>query len=211
MKEIPSSSESISEYRYDFNPGCEGSGLMSRIKFYLPVFAALLLMMLLTMFLATPLQASYQEMEGDDIYISTLEEEDEYLFEIRGNALFRTEDFEVTGEEADFHSLREEVEFRRNVIFSSEDIWISADKLFYELAKERAFFSKTARVKYQGMDATAEEVEYLGQEEMLYLFGGVEGVRKGEEFSASEVEIDLAEEKINLKGQARIRLPGGGD
>lgn len=173
------------------------------------ILMAILLSILLSMLTVAPLQASYQELEGDDIYISALEEEDEYLFEVRGNALFKTEDFEITGEEADFHSLKQELEFRRNVIFSSADIWVSADSLFYELARERALFSGAARLKYQGMDATAEEVEHLGQEEMLYLTGGVEGVRNGEEFSAREVEVNLAEETINLKGQARIRLPGG--
>ncbi len=198
MKKIPSSNNGLIYSGYKFN-------------FSSKVFAAILVAMLLLIVAVTPLQASYQELEGDDIYISALEEEDEYLFEVRGNALFKTKDFEITGGEADFHSIREELEFRRNVIFSSEDIWVSADKLFYELAQERALFSGAARLKYQGMDATAEEVEHLGQEEMLYLTGGVEGVRNGEEFSAREVEINLAEEKINLKGQARILLPGGGE
>jgi len=160
---------------------------------------------------ALPGQAAYQELEGDDIYISALEEEDEYLFEVRGNARFKTEDFEVSGDEADFNSFTEEVDFRGNVVFSSEEITITAGNLIYQLEQERAIFSQEARVKYQGLDATAEEVEYLAQEEMIYLTGGVEGVRNGEEFSAREVEINLTEEKINLKGQARIRLPGGGE
>ena len=148
---------------------------------------------------------SYRDLEGDEIHISTLEA-GEYLVEVRGNARFITEDLEITGEEADMNTKKEEVEFRRNVIADAPDFYVSAENLLYMLADERAEFSGDAYVEFQDFTANADRVEYFIAQERALLTGSVEGTRAGDDFSADEVEIDLAAETIDLRGNARIRI-----
>ena len=148
---------------------------------------------------------SYQDLEGDEIKISTLEE-GEYLVEVRGNARYISEELEITGEEADLNTLQQELEFRGEVVTQAPDFYISADNLLYFLATEKAEFTGEAYVEFQDFIARAEMVEYFMAEERALLTGQVEGTRAGDDFSAEEVEIDLAEETVDLRGDARIRI-----
>ena len=158
--------------------------------------------------LAGPVGA-VREISGDELEITALED-DEYIFEARGNARLNVDELEITGELGEFHSLEQEARFYDNVVVTGPDLNIEADELIYELIGERAFLTGRPRVQYAELDATSDEVEYLMAEEMVYLRGNVEGRRGQQEFSSDEVEVDLAGDKIKLSGQARMQLPEGG-
>lgn len=155
----------------------------------------------------SPVQA-VRELSGDEIEITALED-DEYIFEARGNANLLLDELEVTGERAEFHSLEEEVQFFDEVTVLGPDLTISASELLYQLAGETVFLTGRPQVQYQDLDASSDEVEYYLADEMIYMLGNVEGKRGNQEFSANEVEINLAENNIQLKGQARMQLPEG--
>ncbi|SDL15827.1 LptA/OstA family protein [Halarsenatibacter silvermanii] len=148
---------------------------------------------------------TYRDLEGDEIYITTLEE-GEYLIEARGNARLYSEGLEVTGAEADLNSLTGEVIFRENVEFDSAELFVSSRHMIYYIDEERAVFTGDPDLEYIDLYAEAEEIEYMMGENMAYLYGGVEGTRARDEFEADEVEVDLAEEKVDLLGQARVRM-----
>ncbi len=148
---------------------------------------------------------TYRDLEGDEIYITTLEE-GEYLIEARGNARFFSEDMEITGDEADFDSLAGEVIFRGDVEFDSAEMLVTSRHMIYYIDEERAVFTGEPDLEYIDLYAEAEEIEYLLGEDKAYLTGGVEGTRARDEFEADRVEVDLVEEKVDLLGQARVRM-----
>lgn len=157
--------------------------------------------------MAGPVEA-VREISGDELEITTLED-NEYIFEARGNAQLMLDELEINGDLGEFHSLEQEVRFYDNVVVAGPDLNIEADELLYELANERATLQGRPRVQYAELDATADEVEYLMAEEMLYLRGNVEGSRGQQQFSSNQVEVDLSGNKIKLSGQARMELPAG--
>ncbi len=157
--------------------------------------------------LAGPVEA-VREISGDELEITALED-DEYIFEARGNALLKLDEIEVSGDLGEFHSLEQEARFFDNVVLIGPDMRIEAEELIYELIAERGIMTGRPRVQYGELDATSDEVEYLMAEEMVYLRGNVEGRRGRQEFSSDVVEVNLAEDKIKLSGQARMQLPEG--
>ncbi len=157
--------------------------------------------------MAGPVEA-VREISGDELEITTLED-NQYIFEARGNAQLMIDELEINGDLGEFHSIEQEVRFYDNVVVIGPDLNIEADELLYELADERAILQGRPRVQYGELDATADKVEYLMAEEMLYMRGNVEGSRGQQQFSSDEVEVDLAGNKIKLSGQARMELPEG--
>ena len=170
-------------------------------------FIAIIVIVAGLVLMAGPVEA-VREISGDELEITALED-DEYIFEARGNARLTLDELEVTGDLGEFHSLEQEARFFDNVVVTGPDLNIEAEELIYELIGERAFLTGRPRVQYAELDATSDEVEYLMAEEMVYLRGNVEGRRGQQEFSSDEVEVNLAEDKIKLSGQARMQLPEG--
>lgn len=157
--------------------------------------------------MAGPVQA-VREISGDELEITTLED-DQYIFEARGNAQLMIDELEINGDLGEFHSIEQEVRFYDNVVVNGPDLNIEAGEFLYELEKERAMLQGRPRVQYAELDANSDEVEYLMADEMLYMRGSVEGKRGQQQFSSDEVEVDLAGDKIKLSGQARMELPEG--
>ncbi|MFW5790408.1 MAG: hypothetical protein ACOC1W_02660 [Bacillota bacterium] len=157
--------------------------------------------------MAGPVQA-VREISGDELEITTLED-DQYIFEARGNAQLMIDELEINGDLGEFHSIEQEVRFYDNVVVNGPDLKIEAGEFLYELENERAILQGRPRVQYAELDATSDEVEYLMADEMLYMRGSVEGKRGQQQFSSDEVEVDLAGDKIKLSGQARMELPEG--
>lgn len=152
--------------------------------------------------------AAVREISGDELEITSLED-NEYIFEARGNAQLMIDELEINGDLGEFHSIEQEVRFYDNVSVIGPDLNIEAGELLYELVNEKATLKGRPRVQYAELDATSDEVEYLMAEEMLFMRGNVEGSRGQQQFSSDEVEVDLAGDKIKLSGQARMELPEG--
>lgn len=152
----------------------------------------------------------FQDLEGDEIHISLLEE-GEYLVEARGNARYQTGDLDIKGVEADYNSLDNEVFFRRNVTLKGPDLFIEADELHYLLEEDRVELSGEPYAEFQEFTAHSQTIEYFLEDEYILFTGDVEGTRAKDEFFADEVEIDLVEETIDLRGNARVRIRENGE
>lgn len=169
------------------------------------IFTVLAVMTAALLFWSPAAAQNYRDLEGDEINISTLEE-GEYLVKVRGNALFTSEELEITGEEADYNSLQQELEFRGEVEANAPDFYVSSQNLLYLVEQEKAEFTGDPYVEFQNFTANADMVEYFLAEDRAMLTGDVEGTRNGNDFTANEVKIDMEKETVDLRGDARIRI-----
>jgi len=155
---------------------------------------------------------SLQELSGDKLTIEPLaDNKNEYLILAQGNAFLKYKDIIISGLNAEFNTLKGTILFNDNVIFESKNYEIKGDKLSGNIDNEEFTVSGNSSFNSENIEATADEIIYNQSEEMAYLKGDVSGKQNGREFSAQKISIDLANEKIELTGNARLIFPDKGE
>ncbi len=102
---------------------------------------------------------------------------------------------------------KEVFHLRENPEILGPESHLKGDEIDVYRAEQKIEIRKNAYLDYQNLQANSEKIDYFMDREIIILDGNVEGTRNGQKFSAEKVTVDLAEEKVNMEGQATVVFP----